>query len=330
MALIQDLTPTQIAQAAGLQPAEIEALRPSIVVTMGRKPETWLRDHEALGWEKPTGRAPGFSWGTGRFWIGLRPAKTGQQAVTELAPDFAAFNAQGDGDARKIKGNLIGQTWAECFITTRRAQKLPGIPSPHRRPTCALVGIDDVRGPVANRWNGREFESYNCPGSQCRYSQKPDKGAPACRTVNTLRLQLAIPGCPGAYAELSPKGGHSKDGESWGGAAADQWHRWMNAVDEQWLAVGGHGDTPVFGLPISVRMVQKTGAGTEYSIPEIALDFKPGATIQAFFAFQMKNRDELRAAIGAPAERPRLTVRQAQAIEADLDDLTPPARGDAR
>jgi hypothetical protein len=77
-------------------------------------------------------------------------------------------------------------------------------------------------------------------------------------------------------------------------------------------------------------MVQKTGAGTEYSIPEIALDFKPGATIQAFFAFQMKNRDELRAAIGAPAERPRLTVRQAQAIEADFDDLTPPARGDAR
>ena len=75
MALIQDLTPTQIAQAAGLQPAEIEALRPSIVVTMGRKPETWLRDHEALGWEKPTGRAPGFSWGTGRFWIGLRPAR---------------------------------------------------------------------------------------------------------------------------------------------------------------------------------------------------------------------------------------------------------------
>lgn len=125
MALIQDLTPTQIAQAAGLQPAEIEALRPSIVVTMGRKPETWLRDHEALGWEKPTGRAPGFTWGDGRFWIGLRPAKTGQKAVTELAPDFAAFNAQGDGDARKIKGNLIGQTWAECFITTRLAQKLP-------------------------------------------------------------------------------------------------------------------------------------------------------------------------------------------------------------
>lgn len=244
--------------------------------------------------------------GRDRFWITTwRADGSGQQAVSNLAPGFEAFNANvAENDEsnlskrRILRGCLVHanfyspERFGNGAMTTQfKAQQLPGMAAPaFGGPTCSSKD-----GVTAKRWNQRadSYEEIHCPAEACPFRQEISSNSRTgktyvnvpCHRTSAIVFQLrwisaAGDAFPCSRAWIEARG-------SWG-SATHQWWAFHESIVNEYRQLGGTGELSWYGFPIKLVLEKRTSPvkRSSYWVPCLYPDFPPGMTLQSWLLKQ--------------------------------------------
>lgn len=107
---------------------------------------------------------------TDRFYLVVPQEVDGVRAPH---PAFRAFNEAPPEARQVIRGNLVHASASELFEFNLRAQQLPNHkPHPSKGPHCIGDGVK------AQRWDGEEYKTIDCPNERCQFRMEPSPGKP--------------------------------------------------------------------------------------------------------------------------------------------------------
>lgn len=254
----------------------------------GEAAERWMAWREATAPQLAEIRKLGGGvHGRDCFWLVAPAEGRGKDATSALHPAYDAWNYQPAERRRRLRGNLVAHVWYEPAPTAGRpgadrwssgccwsrydAQTLPDhAAAPGLGPTCTGDGA------TARRWVDGRWQTLPCPGDLCHFRQKE-----LCKRGSTLVFQLRWEdgsGLPSALTYIEGHGPYS--------FATAQWWGFYKGILQQWQALGGHGEPPLYGLPIALDLQVKTvpSRGSRFYVPTLSLDLPPGLTLQSWLA----------------------------------------------
>ena len=236
------------------------------------------------------------------------------------------------------RGDLDGAVFSRF-----QAQTVPASmqirPPPGQAPWC----VGD--GQTARRWTGSRFETVPCPGDRCEWRQEgtgPRGQGKHSSKMSTLVLQLRWPEapCPGCKGRRIVGADRAQcnvckgtGAWSWGlpcaramletggtYSYATDWLWGFHAlIVGQWRAIGGEGEPDMYGLPVRLTLLNKSGSGQQGAwsawIPQMEPDFgESGGTLQSWLAAKARALAEARPLL-APSV-PTLALPGPGAVEA--------------
>jgi hypothetical protein len=182
-------------------------------------------------------------------------------------------------------------------------------PPPGQAPWCT------GNGHTARRWDGAKWASVPCPGDKCEFRREgtgPRGQGKHSQKTSTLVLQLRwpmapCPGCKGRCVtgpDRAPCAVCKGSGRwSWGftparamletggtySYATDWLWGFYDLIAGQWKAIGGQGEPDLYGLPVRLSLVYKSGTGAAGPwaawIVQMEPDFDEcGGTLQGWLA----------------------------------------------
>lgn len=101
-------------------------------------------------------------------------------------PAYRAYNSLPKERRQVLYGALVHAKQDECFEHHLKAQKIPGLQVPHRRPACVGDGI------TAQRFDPRsgEYVEIQCPHERCQYRAG---NPPPCKPFMRLLFRIVWP-----------------------------------------------------------------------------------------------------------------------------------------
>lgn len=270
-------------------------------------------------------------------------------ALPEAArPTWGAAMNRHRESRRLLRGNVVHRHYLSAPATPddagflRRAAQggsAGGIvltPHPKKLPACICSD-----GVTAKRWrnaNGGEYFETPCGGDRCPLANPnpADKGKQHCGKTLTLGFQLrwpalcwrcqgtqpscpechgsgTAPALPSATCEIECSGPFNIAANAISGFFAD--------VDREWAAMGLPADLlDYYGLPFTLGMAHKIGAGKDYYTVYMAPDFDPGVTFQQWAIVRAQRNAQGRAqivgdqvlALPGETDSPRATATRRQ------------------
>jgi hypothetical protein len=230
-----------------------------------------------------------------------------EDGIRKPHPAFVGFNTA-DADKRKsIRGILVHSSRAECFEHHLKAQVLPGLAHPNKRPACVGDGTHAVR------WgkNGLDdFRSIPCPNEKCEFRQRVgDKPVPCKPWMRFLFRPVWAQGSPLPAPLMKYTSG------AWNTTSA--FLGFFEYIEKQAAALGVTNYT-LYGLPFVMTLAKKKRRGDEGGRAFPILSISPEGDLQAFLWAQ---HERIRAFRESGLARPGQAVAALTDREQHADDV---------